>query len=523
MKSISFNEFLAKKILELTNLVQKIEIKITTFPEPDNINLNEYGNLKELKTKYSKSQGKRIIKLILGPTKNDLKKFIYDQEISKLQKQKERIKEKINELQSALASYKDGTFKQPIYPNSYVVKTILAYSEEENIDSKEILKLLVSLFQKIDRTHEKALDKIESNIATFFDCHQNILKETDIQSLLFLFEKLIFTIIGPEKIDRYNISVMGLQNELRISHQLANEKVVTKEELLMEQEALNSLRQYIEGPQIIKIAFDLDNFASLLENSNLPTGVKASYYEKMQIAIKKEQEEKNKAQNIKLLEEFLKESDIEVFKEATALSETIEDIKFRELLERTTKDIISICRFLKLKPVQEEYQNSSDILMQKIVQLKIEINNIKNPNYGKSNLSYLTDTENYPIILRNIEVLDVTLYEEAYNLLNTLATNKNAGVMKSNQDGVTIYEIEGNLISLLYTKSINGAIVIGLKSAFNDLINNQVIAALKKRLAVKKTKESRMLDITHEELITEFLNLRNYEETVITLAKTKKD
>lgn len=523
MKLTKFKDFLKKRITELEKEIDKIETKIKRMPKPENIKLSTYGSIKKLKTMYPESK-KNIIKKIFGPTKKDIQKEIHFQELTKLNEKLKVTQEKKLELENTIISIENDTITKQLEKNIETLKAIVAFANEENLKSQDIIKLIVFVLKNSNTDINHIENKITQNIATFFKEDLTINKESKIETLQLLFDKLFFMIFDKKEFTELSLVITSIKNELELIKKTSSK---SKEELITQKESIYELQKYLKGHEIIKIHPNILEFEQLLINSGIEESEISKLKEIMEEKIKKENEIKSQAEIEKLMNSLLSETEIKYINMTKTILNDQEENEVTIILQRIYDDIISLFKYLSLIGLTSEYDETTEIITQKISELKVIINNTKYSSERENSFYYITDKNNIPIVLHNIQMTDLVEHHDINRLFYQLASKNSEGNFMFQKGKIDFYEISNLSSSIIYVKNKNDIIVICLERKINyeaieKRVNDTLINEIKNIINHKKTKEYKQLHKMYENLIIQALDLNNTKESIY-IHQKKKD
>lgn len=511
MQKIDFKNYILNKITDLTKEYRNIEEQLTKLTNPNDIDLDNYGSRKKLIELYKSHIKKHFLQKLISPSTNELKNFIYNYERHILLNQKSKIEKQIIILKSASNSLVNNEFIKEFtynYSPKYLLKTILDYSEKENVNAKEIVDLIISLFRRVPTT-ESVENQLEINLANSFDNHNYPKKNVRCEEIIFNFKKLLTSIFGEEIPVKYTVTINDIIKEIQLRYQKINSSLGKKEILLESQKALQNLKPYIEGNKIIKSTSDLEGFKRDLQNSGLEASIINEYIIGMEAKIAEEKEAKRIAEDERLLKKYLSDEYLDVINEARLLLKELSSEALDNLIARSINDVISLCRYLEI--IGDETQEYLDVEERITAKITILQSELKKPITTKSSFNYYINNEGIPNILRNLDAIDVIFYKEAYSLLNYLSINHEAGVTLTKIDNLYICEITGQELTLKFAKKGNNIVIIGIrrkseiaKELTIDDINNI-------KMSLSNTKENQIFQKKCEETVLSALNLYSPE------------
>ena len=508
-----------KTYLETQLNIYEVNLKgilkeIENIPDPPEINITLYGTKEEIKKAYKKDLQPNIFKRIIGPSMLDLQIYTRNREILRLRKQKCSLERTISQVKNAIDSIKENHITKEIWPNEEIYILLLEYASTRNINPKELLDFFVELC-KYSKENDKVEDKIKKNIARFFDEEGKILKDTKLSALTLLLDKLFMCILSSQEDEKYSLVINQLIVQLKVEKDRVT-KLETKPELELKRRALIELQDYINGTIIIKI-LDIENFKLLLETAGISQINQNRLIEQMTERIEEERKEEQRKQEIQVVERYLEEKDIELLRKADQkANSSIGPIS--DLIKRAIKDVISMCKYLSYTDQIGDIHESLEILEDRIRVVKNILANLELDEQTSNTLFYLTDNEGIPVLLRNLEVYEVTEYMYIYNLLYK-AANKNQGKRFASKDNIDFYYLRANQLRLVYADTNNCRIIVGI-DGYNSIntikksISKEVITKINEISNRSSNKTYREIHATYENVILDSLNIKDQSYTL---------
>ncbi len=507
--------------LSITELkLKSIITEIENIPDPSKINISLYGTREELQKEYSKKHKPNIIKRIIGPSNQEIQKYVRKKELERLQKEKSILERKINQIKATLPVLTENGITGQIWPNEQIIKLILDYASNNNINPKEILELLVQLC-KNSIENDRVEDKIKRNIARFFNENNKIESDTELNTIILLFEKLFIITLNNEELTQYRIVIEQIITQLKIDKNTVNKKQ-SKEELEAQRQALIELQDYINGTTIIK-TLDTKTFKTLLDKTNIERDTKEYLIKQMEQSIQEENERHQIEQTQEAMRIFLTEEEIELVTKAELKENTLMG-PLKDLLHRAKKDVISMCKYLSYFEGVTDMHEAIEILSDRTRVLKHVLLQIEEENKERNTLFYITDKEGVPIFLRNLELYSISEYNNIYNLLYKVSSNTQGKRLCTKQD-IEFYYIGNKNIKVVYTTVRGYRVIIGIDSKqpphpIKTTITQDTIDKIREieHRAIHPTFQE--IHTTYENVILEALNI---QETGYALTLKKKE
>ncbi len=509
-----FKNYLLTKqnIIELK--LQSIIKEIESFPSPEEIDITKYGSKKQLKEMYNNELNPNPIKRIIGPTTKELQIHIRNRELFKLKKEQLQLEKKLSQINQALPLIGEYGIRGELWPNDEIIKYILEYASQRNINPKEVLLFLVQIC-KHSKDTDKVEDKIKKNIARFFDEKDKILADTKLSTLTLLLDKLFMAILTKNEDEQYSLVINQLMVQLKVEKDEVLKKG-TRPELEQQREALIELQEYINGKKIIK-TLDISEFKKLLDLADIGAYEKEELISKMETKITEEQVKEQQRKTLEAMKRFLTEDELNLIKKAEQIEKTSID-QIRDLIKRAKEDVISMCKYLSFIENVVDMHESLDILSDRIRVLKNILSTHKNENKEPNSLYYITDKDGVPILLRNLEIQEITEYGKIYDLLYRAALGEK-GRRAFEKEGYNFFYIRHDKTKLIFTDTNECRIIVGINS-------QDPIKETKKYITKDITSQIREIEIrncnpmyrdiqaTYENVILEALNVKEVGYTL---------
>lgn len=515
-----------KNYLETQLSINEIKLKANiteteSLPPTEEIDLASFGTREELIKIYNEDLKPNFLKRIFGPTKLSLQIHMKNKEYLRLYGEKRKIERIISEIKEALKAINESEIKGSVYPNNEIIKLVLEYASINNINPQELLNFLIQLFKNTEE-NDKVEDKIKKNIASFFDDQNIIIKEAKLSTLTLLFDKLFNAILNKEELDRYELVINQIMVQLKIEKDKTTQKE-TKPELELKRRALRELQEYLNGNKVAK-TIDIKNFKLLLDTAEIPKKIQDKLIREMETKINKEQKEAEKVQIQEAILRYLSDDQLDVLKQGEQLA-NISTGDIRDLLTRAVKDVISMCKYLSYIDQVTDMHESLEILEDRIKVLRSIIANIKEENLEPSSLFYITDKEGIPVLLRNIEIYELTDYPTIFNLLYK-ASNKANGKKLVTKDNIDFYYLKLHQMRLIYAETKGIRIVIGIDShnttnTMKKNITSEIVEKVKEIEYRSINKTYKEIHATYENVILETLNVKSPAYSLTLKKETK--
>ncbi len=505
MELIKFKEYLMTIVNELSIKLNEIETEISSLPPIKEFDITKYGSKEYFIKLYLSKQPRHLFNIHLKPSENILRQFVYTRVKNDLVATKNELYKQISELKNTISSIdKNGEIVGEVYPLDNTIKELINYSIKNQIPNEVFFNLLAKLVHYINKNPHNIKRTILSDINVYLSNGNLVNFDAPKDNFLFSLKKLFLIINVDQSNQQIKEFLTNLYNDL------------TKEPNKQEKKGqISQIEEYIKDGKIIKLPVDQKKFYRLLKDSELPEETKKEYEEKMKQAMSRVEKQKKRKQNLKVLHKYLLEEDLNTMNEAEKLLLNLEDITLASIISRHYEEIISLCNYIELIAGSYEEQISLEILTQKLSSLKIIINNIKNPQKPTSKSFYfITNKFNIPIILSQLELIDITQYEEIYVLLYNLANDMIKGTKVKEINGIEIYHLYGENIQITYTKHRDEIIIASIKttseiySSSNKDLSAKEIEKVVRLHQTPKNEKIKSLHSIYECLIANQLDLR---------------
>lgn len=520
-------EYFQKKVEILSHELEEIELQISKIPEIDDINIEQYGNKRELSKKVKKEKGFKIKRIFARQSTREIRKYIHQKEVENLVLKQKKIKRAIDQLVSFINSFNVGnkSFAISIFPNDIIIKALLEYSKISEIGYDNILDILIKLFKSVGQDKKSLLSKIEHDIGDQFDDDLNIIEGVSSNTLAFTFDKLMRVAVGADYDSEFKVSISALEVELKLREQLEDSQE-KRDSLIETQNAIKELKEYILGERIIKVAPSTEYFEGLLTKAGINKIAKQQYVSKMNELIK-EREEK---ENSELIKKFLSEDEQSILEKAKREIDKTTTTDLQSLLERLIKDIISICKYMDMMFKSEEMVESYELLVQKIETLKVALREIKKGTNEEHVFCYTTNGNNVPTALVSVETIDDMLYGEILESLSKLAQKSTENKLICQAEGLQFKAQEGRNISIIYVEYNKSIIIISclanhLLRTENLSITPSTLDSVRNAISSMALPEFHKVQAIYEDLIIQTLDLKTItdDNSYYTLKKDNKN
>lgn len=515
----NFKNYLQTQLNIIEIKLKGIITEIENIPDPSNINITIYGNKESIYKEYKRKVKVSLFKKIIGPSSYELKEYIRNRELNKLNKLKTKYENQISQIKSAINSINEQGIA-PIHPSNEIIILLLRYISTHNINPKESLKYLIQICS-IPEDKTSMEDKMKRNLISFFDNEGTIDKKAKLSTVYLILDKLFSSVLTEEEQTEYKIAIDQLYVQIKYDKEKQT-KAETKPELELQRRALIELQDYINGTTIIK-SLDIKNFKLLLDTAKIDKEIQERLLIQMEHKIMEENRILERNQTIEAMKIFLSEEDIELIKQAEIKENTLMG-PLKDLVSRAKKDVISMCRYLSMFEQVGDIHESLEILNDRTRVLKHVLLNIEEEQKETNTLFYVTDKEGVPIFLRNLELHQIGEYSKIYNLLYKAATNTK-GKRYTSKDSIDFYYIGQGNIKIVYADIKGIRIIVGIDSinptyTIKNNITPEIIEKINEIEQHSFYPTFKDIHSTYENVILEALNLR---EVGYTLTLKKKE
>lgn len=503
MEKKTFKSFYSSKLQDLNNEILLINRKLKNLPSEENITLPTGEELTELRHSYLRHHRRSIKSRLLGISKKDLQKHFLEMQKSELTKS---LKEKLQEINELKSSYKENQDKTTILPSTAIIKAYLNYAKEYKIPASTILDFLISIFHN-DLPPKNVLSTIEKDIISYFNI-DNTFDTKETNTIIFLFKKL-FDMVLKDKITDYEDLIASINEEIK---ERGSKRILSSDEkytLLVQRKAVDTLKTYIKGNKVIKSSDNINDFIRLLEDAKVEEKQAKIYAMQMIELIQSNEEEMNNA----LVSKNVSQEEYNIFMQAKSLLATLPIEEQQKLLSRLIKDIISICKYINMGIVADELNDAREVLFTKIDLLRSQLKILTNPPTETSTFRYVTNNEGIPLIIRNIEGIDIMSYKDIYYALKSLSPNA-ATLPSFTTNGFDFYVQKASDVNIVYT-IINGRIVLVSATAEKDIskISSDIyyssLTCLAEMASKPTSDEDNLVEQNYENLLIKLLDLDN--------------
>ncbi|MGN1338078.1 MAG: hypothetical protein ACI4WW_06355 [Candidatus Coprovivens sp.] len=518
--------------MNLEELKKYLKFKLEQLLKEKNRLQDEYKNvsktrtlpsnqieLTELKNTYKSSVSG--LKKMLPVSRAKLLEQYIKRETLKIEKKLTKVTYSIDEIRNAIKSIRDNKITTSIYPNKFITKIIIEYSIKNSIDPNLLIRTLIQIYNmnpKIENPN--VIYNIEKALTNLFNEDGTIKETINIKTALFTINKLLEQVeIDSDKVNN-ELYISLLNKNLEANYYEKNNDLLKKQQkqrLIKQKQAIEKLKEYIEGTRIVKEC-NLYEFEKLLNDSYLSKTICDELISNMVAYIKHKKIKKYKKEIRKELIDYVSEENV------IYIEKVIDNIKNQEgptvdMINRAIEDIRSICRYLNMGLDYNELEESMYILETKICTLKALVLEHTSPkvNYCSDYL-FVSDENNIPYALYSLGMIEYTQYSEVYKVFSKLNKAEEHNLYQV-VDNIPIYKINNTLIEILYTLKDNKIVIIKINKTCQEDINlsDTIIAELKDFLNKENTPEDVSLAGTQAKVLDIELNLDNSSSNGIVL------
>lgn len=490
MQIKKITEIIHQRLEETLKERQILTNRLNNLSEED-IDLNNYPSIRQkyLNKYYKDFKLRRIFPI----PKAKLKKFVLEEEKKEIKSKLKNISKEREELEHLLEELPKE--KDTLYPNrSFLANYIL-----KSTDPKETIDTIINICRRIPSDNYAVIAQIERNIANVFTPDNQIKKDTDFETVKWLFSKL-FSFFPDSQIMSSKLA--------EITKELARQtkKEVKRSDLIEAKDALNILTKYLKQGKIIATHPNIEEFTSLLNIAKVEETQKQALIKEMNQRIKKENQKK---EDQSLLKKYLTKDEYTYLKEAYELSKQSSD-ELHQMIKEEIHQIILLCRYLKLAPVQTVFHEAYESIARHYDSIKIIINSITSFEKER-NYFYLTDEKHKPYILRSILSEDVTNYESIYFFLRSINDLLPTSSIIYKEDTLEIRSLNNGKYTIYFKISGNDIIILDIEGITPKGPLNHLPQSIKEQITTIENKkdnpEFRQIHSTYERIISNTLDL----------------
>ena len=480
----------------------KLNEEIANLPNPEEIDLKEYGPKENIKRSYINSVQPSIFKRLVGPTELELQTFIRNKELKKLTKRKKSYESKIIQMTDYLNASNENGLTQEITTKREVLKQMMYYAKKHYTDPKILLKNIINLFQH-SKDSNNIEDKFKSNIASFFDYEGKLLPNSEIKTIKMMLEKFFMMILDKKEVEDYQIIIEQLVVEIKIEQPKKKEKTALEQK----KEALHKVQEYIKEAESNQY-LDKKQLQILLEKAGIPERQQHTMLNNLDEKIKeaRAKSEANKLNTI--INKHLTEDEKELIRKATSLEKQTEG-KIHDLLKRAKKDVISICRYFTIMDVDTELNDTIEVLTDRLRVLRNIVSNIESRRLEENKLFYITNKDGLPLVIRSIETFEIIHHPTLYNLIHRTSEGEK-GKKIFTIEGINFYRILEKDIKIIFAEVKDIRIIIEIVSykpnnTIKSHINHTIIEQINDIVKNIDNPDIKNLHATYESVVLETL------------------
>lgn len=513
---MNFKNYCIKSIKELDKKILETENKIAEFPPAEEIKIEEYGSKREISSKIIRQKGSKIRHVIFKPSNIEIKKYIRNIEINSLKTYLSHLKDAKEQLQKAIECINEekNIFESSIYPNNYIIKSILDYILKNPDDFQESFNLIISLFKSLDEKSISLTGKIEMDIGKQFDDDYTPKIESSLSSIIFTLDKLFKGIIKDNQKAAYESLIEKIKTHIKSSKKTNISSQNEKESLQNKKQAIKELQKYIENGKIVSPTPSIEYFKNLLIIAEINSEVANDLINQMSLLLI----EFEMKENLELLKRNLTDNEVDIWQKAKSLEQNINNQALKSLLNRLTGDIVSACKYFELMPLPEERNITFEIISQRIDSISSVINNTISDNKDDNVFYYATNQDSVPYALLNIESIDNIQYDEIYKTLQALAAKEEGNTSSYQIEETKLRKLEGNKVDIYFSDICEKPIIVAIHTQTLQnaapYIPKSVRHSIGNIAASERTDNFRKTQETYERLILQSLDLRTINDDI---------
>lgn len=508
-----------KKYLEFI-YKQELQQKLYLQDEYKRINSIEQlspNQMRKLKRKI-KIRKKGIKKIIPISEAKAIKEY-KEKELEKISIKLTKINFNLDQISNAISAIHDNRFIKPIYPNNEVIPLIIEYAVKNNIDSKELLKVLLTIFKNIPKIEgpKDSYYNIEKEISTIFTEDAKVKTEYSFTTVKFnIFKLLELTNVDQNKnniVVYINLLLNQLELEYYDEHIIESKKL--KEVLTKRKKAIEQLKEFYDGTKIIKGCKN-STFEKILSDLNINSKAYDTLLHQMKEYNNKKDKNKEEKQLINTTKKYFKDDELNTILQAYKIINNDNNPEQTKIIDRTLHDVISLCRYLELEMAVDNYHETMEILYTKIRALKVLVAEYASPNNSyQTNFLFLSNENNVPHIISDITLLDDMLYGNVYKLFSQIKFLEEK--QYDTIEDIPIYVADDGILSLFYTIINDKKVILKVTTMeTQDRIYSFIKSHIKEINDIKE-KISTEIEISgiQAKLVDIELNLNNSKKEII--------
>lgn len=486
MQNPKFQEYLQKRIGEIDNKISLLRRQIIKL-ENSEININDYGSLKELRLKYHEYQKYPFFPL----SPKQLSRIIKNEKIIEL---KSAIK-KLQILQRQISSYITQGNLLNSENSQMLAREYLIFASRQNLPPRLAIKNLITIYQSIPYDTKNINNVIGIDFTSFLVEPSKI----DNHTLIFIFNKLIKTLFTPEELNSLSIYIETLRQEIITINTQDSKNIQLQElqELQFQKRALQELSKYVINDEIINTPHNLETFQRILNDCHLPESEKERLLQKMRGEM-----------NQRFFTQYLTKDEYEDLLYAEKIIPTLPR-PIGKLLKRAVLDIKSECHNLDMISPSFEFHTSYDVIETRITRLQTILNAL-NSDKSTSYFHYLVDSTGTPEIIYHLDSMDISNYDLLLDLLTQVKEGLISPKSIKEKCGFPLKTFEKGNLEIIYTelKGQKICLKMGLKESvpFVKIISDS--EDLKRRIIKTLEQSNDQAEFLYEEIILATLDLK---------------
>lgn len=459
-----FIEYLQMEIKKIKKQINAEKQRLAALPNPDEIVLKEYGSKKELIDQYFEDK-KTFGKLVVYFKKeNKLKQKIVENKKNNLSSTLKLLEAKKQRYEKIIATIKTTGKLPTTYPNEELIKLLMDYASNNAINPYSFFQELLTLLDgtiKNNQSNDLLFDMEKALLEFFTD--GSLKSDASLSSLSFTFNNFLKELSSVKQNQDTKIYSENLKLFMKLLTTKTTDKKIseTKTKLATRQQALEETRKYVKYHKIIGLCDNVNRFTQTLRNAGFDNKTINDILIGMQNEIR-DQKIKEADSNIKqTITKKISPDSYKVIETTKQILKSKNNVLY-DLIKRKYEDIISLCTYISMDEANI-WPNNIDVLVEKLAELEMIIKISKDKKGPQvCNYNYLINQDSNICFSKDLEFLDISLYDEIVDLLEMLLSNElPLTLVQKTKDNIKISKIGG--APAIYVASKNGLnFIIGI-------------------------------------------------------------
>ena len=517
MELNNFIKYLQDVLLQLKNERKKLNNDIKSLP-----NIEDYDYRKYLFNNKFLNNHEDLYHLknyLIFRRKKKVNGVIRESIINSLNEECNKLDLYIYQITCGLQNILNGN-KDYFYPNEYFIYHLMKYGSKYNVNCLDINNYMVNFFKnnKVLNSNDIIIE-LEYRYGNLYDNNGVVISDCSSHSLKFFFKKIGENIFIDKDIDTmlyYNLFVRQIILNCLLSKN-SDEKDDYKRKFNKFYNSYLSFKDLVKDGKVVNACDDIDSFKKICSDLDIDPFTSTKLVNDMQ-KFKKSYDKSVKRDNmINCISKYVEGIEFDYIMKAF---EIIDENRHKEnyevfMIRSNIFDIYSICKYLDLTGDCEDRLESYDYLSLKLSLLSVTVLNYINDYYGYGNLLYLYDDKYIPLIINDIDLMDIMDYRDVNESLMYLYEGFDGELIENNSIPLYLFS---NLNCYIYYTVIKGHKIL-LNISMNDCnkfsLTDDIILRIKNMVKEFSFDELYKISYVHEKLISRELMVNSFDDDLV--------